>query len=114
MRAKTAWACSANAFEASRNPQFPRLLKQALIRAGVAWFWVALGLEGRALEVWREQRAQRALVQHRRRFHAWRRRVDRVRERLGWRGRGYCPAVPAWSLPDSPKMRGLGLGHMWA
>src|SRR5262245_11121003 len=114
MRAKTAWACCANAFEASRNPQFPRLLKQLLIRAGVAWFWIALALECRALEVWREQRAQRALVQRRRPLSAWRRRVERARELLGWRGRGYCLAVPAWSLPDSPKMRGLGLGHMWA
>ncbi len=24
------------------------------------------------------------------------------------------PLVPAWSLPDIRKMRGLGLGYMWA
>jgi hypothetical protein len=39
---------------------------------------------------------------------------DQLKELLDWRGRGRCLPVSAWSLPDSPKMRGLGLGHMWA
>jgi hypothetical protein len=114
MRGKSAWACSARAFEASQNPRVPRLLRHACVRAGVVCFWTALALDRRALEVWREQRAQRARAS--RRWHAgaaltrW---SERARERLGWRGE-QCIVVPAWSLPDNPRMRGLGLGHMWA
>jgi hypothetical protein len=110
MNGKTAWTCSARAFEASRNEQFPRLLRQALAQAGVACFWTALALERRALEVWREQRAQRGAVRRSRLAEAWRVSIERAR---AWQGRGRALAVPAWSLPDSPKMRGLGLGHMW-
>jgi hypothetical protein len=84
------------------------------VRAGVICFWTALALEHRAFDVWREQRAQRAFASHRHRAEALRRWAGRIKERLGWRGRGQCRPVPAWSLPDSPKMRGLGLGHMWA
>jgi hypothetical protein len=110
MRAKTAWACSAKAFDASRDEHYPRPLRHVFVRAGVVCFWTALTLECRALEVWREQRAQRAMVR-RRLKKAWRTWSAHVGD---WRGNGNCPAVPAWSLPDSPKMRGLGLGHMWA
>jgi hypothetical protein len=114
MRGKTAWAWSAKAFDASCNQEFPRLLRHVFVRTGVVCFWTALALERRAFDVWREQRAQqRTLAIHRRRWEVLR-RVERVKERLGWRGKGYSLPVPAWSLPDSPKMRGLGLGHMWA
>jgi hypothetical protein len=109
MRGKTAWAWSAKAFEASCNEEFPRLLRHVCVRTGVVCFWTALALERRAFEVWREQRTRNAPAVHRRRWEALR----RVGEGLGWRGKGHCLKVPAWSLPDSPKMRGLGLGHMW-
>jgi hypothetical protein len=113
MQGTFAWTWSAKAFEASRRERFPRPVRHVLARTGVICFWAALGLEGRALEVWREQRAQRALVRARRvdTMHRW---VELARDLLSWRGRGRCFGVPAWSLPDSPKMRGLGLGRMWA
>jgi hypothetical protein len=64
------------------------------------------------LEVWREQRAQRALLKTRRTQPA-RSLLRRIGDVLiPWR-RYDCLVVPAWSLPDSPKMRGLGLGRMW-
>jgi hypothetical protein len=86
-----------------------------LVRTGVVCFWAALAFERRALEVWREQRAQRALLKPRRagvrRQPAW---LERINKLIAWQSGRYDPAVPAWSLPDSPKMRGLGLGRMWA
>jgi hypothetical protein len=113
MRATIAWGWSAKAFEASRRESFPRPFREALVRTGVACFWAALILEWRAYDVWREQRAQRALLQPRRAGAAqgW---IDRIGKLLAWSSRGHCLTVPAWSLPDSPKMRGLGLGRMWA
>ena len=113
MRGKTAWACSARAFEASQNPLLPRLLRHVCVRAGVICFWTALALERRAFDVWREQRAERARVGRRHAAQALKRCAERMRQRLGWGGEQRV-AVPAWSLPDSPKMRGLGLGRMWA
>jgi hypothetical protein len=113
MRGKTAWACSAQAFEASQNPQFPRLLRHACVRAGVVCFWTALALERRALAVWREQRAERARIGRRPAAQALSRCAARLWQRLQWGGEQRV-AVAAWSLPDSPKMRGLGLGRMWA
>jgi hypothetical protein len=85
------------------------------MRAGVASYWAALTLECRALEVWCELRAQRTRGR-RRRHHVDTLKVwaEYARElAMSWRARGHCLSVPAWSLPDSPKMRGLGLGHMW-
>jgi hypothetical protein len=113
MRGKTAWACSARAFEASQNPLIPRLVRHACVRAGVVCFWTALALERRAIAVWREQRAERVRVNHRNAAHALKRCAERMRQQLGWSPEQPI-AVPAWSLPDRPKMRGLGLGHMWA
>jgi hypothetical protein len=113
MRASIAWTCSAKAFDASRSESFPRFAQHVLLRTGVACFWVALTLECRALEVWREQRAQRRLAQRGRRAEFVRVWGERMRELLSWSNRGHRLAVPAWSLPDSPKMRGLGLGQMW-
>jgi len=117
MRGKTAWSCSAKAFEASRDGHLPRPIRHVCIRVGVICFWTALALERRALEVWREQRAQRALLHPRHAPPAWSRwrvRVGEIlREILDWRSRAQCLPVRAWSLPDSPKIRGLGLGHMW-
>jgi hypothetical protein len=117
MRGKTAWSCSAKAFEASRSERLPHILRFICIRAGVTCFWTALALEGRAVEVWREQRAQRTIVRRHRRAEAWtayKERLARFGGLLDWRIRSLCQPVLAWSLPDSPKMRGLGLGRMWA
>lgn len=113
MRGKTAWSCSAKAFEASRNERLPRPLRLIFIQAGVACFWTALALERRALEVWREQRAQRALARGEQPAPVRARWQARIREVLDWRGRAQCLQVRAWSLPDSPKMRGRGIGRMW-
>jgi hypothetical protein len=113
MRGKTAWSLSAKAFEASRSERRPYLLRHAFIRIGVVCFWLALALERRAFEVWREQRTQRALARRHQRAAAWKERIAGIRELLEWRGRAQCLPVFAWSLPDSPKMRGLGLGRMW-
>jgi hypothetical protein len=113
MRATIAWDWSTKAFEVSRHEHLPQALRRALIRAGDACFWTALALECRALEVWREQRAQRALVRKVSPKAATPRWLERARSLLSWRSHARCATVPAWSLPDSPKMRGLGLGHMW-
>src|SRR5262249_10820971 len=111
MQGTIAWTWSARAFEASRYERFPRPLKHVLIRTGVVCFWAALAIECRAFEVWREQRAQRALLQPSA-AEIMQRWLERARELLlTWRGRGHCLTIPAWSLPDSPKMRGLGLGR---
>lgn len=114
MWGKIAWSHSAKAFEASRNEHFPRLLRHVFVRIGVVCFWTALAFERRALEVWRDQRAQRRLGRRSRRAEAWKHRVARLKELLEWRRKGQCLPILAWSLPDSPKMRGLGLGRMWA
>ena len=113
MRGRTVWACSARAFAAAQSPHLPRMVRRACVRAGVVCFWTALALERRAVAVWREQRSERAAANHRRGaepHHSW---ASRMQERLGWRTEE-CVAIPAWSLPDSPRMRGLGLGRMWA
>ncbi len=91
-------------------------MRHVLVRTGVICFWAALALEFRAMEVWREQRAQRALVRRHRRHSEGSLRLwgERVSNQISWRHRDRCPSVLAWSLPDSRRMRGLGLGHMWA
>jgi hypothetical protein len=114
MKGKTAWSWSARAFEVSCDHHVPRLLRQVCVRAGVVCFWTALALERRAFEVWCEQRAQRAFSTGGHGVGALRRCLEHAKELAGWRGRGHCLPVSAWSLPDSPKMRGLGLGRMWA
>src|SRR5262245_56771258 len=115
MNAKTAWSLSAKAFEASRHERLPRLVRAAACRLGVALFWTALALEGRALEVWRDLRAHKAAVprQHiaavcERCLELWSGLVDRLNDALWRRANAECPLVPAWSLPDSRKIRGLG------
>jgi hypothetical protein len=117
MRGKAAWACSARAFAASQNPRLPRLLAHACVRAGVVCFWTALALEGRAVAAWHEQNAANsrliASARHRQAAEAPRRWAERMKQWLGLGGVQWV-AVPAWSLPDSPKMRSLGLGRMWA
>jgi len=114
MNGKIAWNYSARAFEASQNERLPRLLRRVLFRFGIAWFWTALALEGRALEVWRELRAQAAAARPRALALAWSHCVDRIKELIARRPKGQCQQVLAWSLPDSRQSRALGLGCMWA
>jgi hypothetical protein len=76
-------------------------MRRLFRRFGVIWFWAALACEHRALEVWRELRAEK---RKRKREAA---PVPKVKT-------ADDPDVPAWSLPDSPRMKGLGLGRVWA
>jgi hypothetical protein len=113
MNAKPVWAFAAVAFEASRRDSFPRALQGAFVQLGVASFWVALALEGRAWAVWRDQRALAGGA----RFSplpGWYEIVDRVKQLLARQGGRGGMLIAAWSLPDSTRMRGLGLGRVWA
>lgn len=101
------------AFDASRDERCFSLLRPILFRFGVAWFWVALVLERRAVEVWRELRAQNASARRTRLTTVWSDCVDGLAETLLKGDQGRSLQVQAWSLPDNRKMRGLGLGHMW-
>jgi hypothetical protein len=91
MLSKIAWDLCAGAFEASRDQALTRSVRRSLQRFGVIWFWLALTLEGRAREVWRERA----------------KRVDASNND------SRIPVLAAWSLPNNPKMRGLGLGRSW-
>lgn len=114
MNGKTAWSFSARAFDASRSERCARLLRPIFFQFGVTWFWVALALEGRAVEVWRELRVQNAPAKRLRLAGVWADCADSLRETILNGANGQSVKVPAWSLPESRKMRGLGLGRMWA
>jgi len=114
MNGKTAWSFSAKAFDASRNERCARLLRPLFFQFGVTWFWVALALEGRAVEVWRELRLQNASAKRLRLTGVWADCAQGLRQTLESGISGQSPEVSAWSLPESRKMRGLGLGRMWA
>ncbi len=73
-----------------------------------------MALEGRAVEVWRELRVQNASAKRLRLAGVWADCANGLRETLMSDSDGQSPQVPAWSLPESRKMRGLGLGRMWA
>lgn len=102
------------AFEASRSRCCGRLLRPLFFQFGVTWFWVALALEGRAVEVWRDLRAQHASANGLRLAGVWANCSEGLRTTLLSDSNGQSCQVPAWSLPESRKMRGLGLGRMWA
>ena len=104
MRSRIAWSLCTRAFEASRDDGLARPVRRSLQQLGVVWFWVALTLDGRALEVWRDYRGEPARGTRRLPAHA-----------VGLHGEvpGEMPVLPAWSLPNNPKMRGLGLGRVW-
>ena len=87
MLSRIAWDLCTRAFEASRDEGLSRPVRRTLQQFGVTWFWLALTLEGRVREVWREHRADSSGSQ--------------------------IPVLAAWSLPNNPKMRGLGLGRSW-
>lgn len=107
MTAKPLWVISAVAFDMSRRASVPPIFQGSLLRLGVASFWTALALEGRAKDVWRDLRTQgpdgasRAPV------------LEQLKEILGLRAGG-CSRVAAWSLPENQKAKSLGLGRMWA
>lgn len=102
------------AFKACRNEGCSRLLRPIFFQFGVTWFWVALALEGRAVEVWRELKAQNASAKRLRLAGVWAHCADGLKETLLIGADGRSVQVSAWSLPDSRKMRSLGLGRMWA
>jgi hypothetical protein len=74
-------------------------MRRAFLRFGVVWYWAALTLEGRALAIWRDLRAEGR--KHRREFAT-----------AG--SEEFADSVAAWSLPDNTRMKGLGLGRVWA
>ena len=102
------------AFDASRNKRCSRLLRPLFFQFGVTWFWVALALEGRAVEVWRDLRVKNAPAKQLRVAGVWANCADGLRETLLSGACLQSLEVAAWSLPESRKMRSLGLGRMWA
>src|SRR6185295_19097110 len=100
MNGKTAWSISAMAFDASRSEHCLRLLRPIFFQFGVTWFWVALSLEGRAVEVWRELRAQHASTKHLRLSGVWGECADGLRETILTGAGGQSLHVAAWSMPD--------------
>ena len=114
MNGKTAWSLSAKALNASQSERCSRLLRPIFFQFGVTWFWVALAIEGRAAEVWRELQTRAAPTRRVKLAGVWSSCADGLRQAVvnGNAAQGNC--VPAWSLPDSRRMRSLGLGRMWA
>jgi hypothetical protein len=102
------------AFDASRHERCPQSIGPIFFQFGVAWFWVALAVEGRASEAWRELRAQDAPAGRLKLAAVWAHCTQELREALLKGSKWSLPLVPAWSLPDSRRIRGLGLGSMWA
>lgn len=93
MLSRSAWVLCSRAFEASRRDDISAPMQRLCQRAGVAGYWTALTLEGRAVAVWRDMRAEE--------------RRRRSNDEAGH-------TVAAWSLPPSARMKGLGLGRVWA
>jgi hypothetical protein len=135
MLSRIAWGFCNLAFDASRDECFPDLMRGFFRRLGVAWYWAALALDGRAFDVWRDLRARpaaglagpigmRAARTAARTIGAACRSVAdarrsaplRVRALLSGPSRGEaaeCPSVPAWSLPQVTRIANLGLGRVW-
>ena len=114
MKGKVAWVISAKAFEASQDERFAETLRRLLCRLGSFFFWTALALEGRALEVWREQRAERPAATTWSLAVAWSRWRDQLKRSDPNPVPEQLELATAWSLPDSRRLRGLGLGNVWA
>jgi hypothetical protein len=100
MLSRMAWSLCSRAFEASRDTGITRPVRRSLQQFGVVWFWVALTLDGRALEVWRDYRTVPA-------------RLAGGVPVQALEALGELPVLAAWSLPNNPKMQGLGLGRVW-
>lgn len=101
MLSRIAWGFCNIAFEASRDGTFPDGMRRAFQRVGVAWFWVALTLDGRAFDMWRDYRAERVV------------RLQPRRGREDDASSSDASALPAWSLPNVGRITGLGLGRVW-
>lgn len=114
MNGKIAWRLSAMTFDASRHERCPRLLAPIIFQFGVAWFWLALTVEGRAGEAWRELRANNPSQPGVKVTSVWAHSTQDLRQALIKGAAVSLPLVPAWSLPENRRMRGLGLGRMWA
>jgi hypothetical protein len=130
MLSRIAWGFCNLAFDASRDECFPDLMRGVFRRLGVAWYWAALALDGRAFEVWRDLRVGPAATKGAgRRFRAARiattalRTLAGAQRRAGARVRALLPApgrsedevpcVAAWSLPQVARISNLGLGRVW-
>jgi hypothetical protein len=114
MKGKTAWRMSAKALEASVHEHCPPRVRAVLFQFGVACFWIALATEGRARLAWQEVQAHNGLAGPLGFAGVWAHCSEDLREALLRRSGDALPMVPAWSLPDNRKMRGLGLGYIWA
>jgi hypothetical protein len=102
------------AFDASRHGRCPRLLGPIIFQSGVAFFWMALAAEGRALETWRELRAKSPHTKGLGLASVWGHCTQDLREALLKGNNWSLPLVQAWSLPENRRMQRLGLGCMWA
>lgn len=111
MKASPLWACSAIAFQVSLRERVPAFVQDASLRLGVASFWAALAIEGRARQAWKDLQALQAGAGDA--GHRAASMVEDLKDLL-LQCDGSCVATPAWSLPDSDRMRGLGLGRVWA
>lgn len=111
MKARPLWACSAIAFEVSLRKSVPSFVQGASLRFGAASFWAALALEGRAVQAWRDLRSLTADGGGTR-SHASAGMIQALKELVA-RCDG-CTVASAWSLPNNDRMRGLGLGRVWA
>ena len=127
-----AWGFCNMAFAASRDTCFPDAMRHVFQKFGVFWYWVALALEGRALEILGDLRAENARADAATLWlraktglrQPWltcfgfaRSAADVVRAQLLSLKRsgpaGWHPRIPAWSLPNVRGIRGLGLGRAW-
>jgi len=98
MLAQIAWKLCILAFDASRDDDCVVASSRRLFRRfGVICYWVALTVEGRALAIWRDLRAE-----------------EKRRRRLELREGPGSDVVAAWSLPRNTRMKGLGLGRVWS
>jgi hypothetical protein len=100
MLSRMAWSLCTRAFEASQDRSIGWPLRRSLQQFGVVWFWAALAADGRALQVWRDYRREPA-------------NGSAPRPLLMAELAGEIPVLAAWSVPNHPKMRGLGLGRIW-
>ena len=112
MNGRTAWSFSAKALNASQSERCSRLLRPIFFQFGVTWFWVALAIEGRAVEVWRELQGRTGSSGRLKVSGVWSNCAHGLREAVAKGNGPHEMRVPAWSLPD--RMRSLGLGRMWA
>jgi hypothetical protein len=127
MLAKIAWGFCRIAYEASADQCFPAPMRRLFQAFGLLWYWLALALDGRALQIRRELRAQHGRPRRHVALEHLRGLGLRARQ---WPAKAWTatrtvvsissaatvaapPGVPAWSLPDAASFRALGLGSVW-